>query len=428
MDHGLLQLNDFKTQFFTASGEPYSTPGQVIFRGNALLVGEVTQTQNRLNPALTYNQHWQQLNQQVVSLPNPAFRHHADIAYQQLQQWLVYYDKNLPLLVATSYDYSKEQYALLAGLLQAHNVQVVGFTDSALIQSVGYLHSQPLTSQRFYHVDINLHQMRLTQLQQRAGMLEATQHWDLTELGVSTLLNQWQRILTRECIRQTRYDPLHSAESEQRLYNQLLPSIKQLNAAASIELAIDGNTVDVKKTLLDAIAGDFATAVSKLVGTAPVLIAPTVRDFPGLSGTQIEHQHIQQGLKAQADYLSQQTTLKHYQALPITGAGINSAPVESSASAQPSHLLFMNRALPLQQGLSLPLGDGKACDLTESPTVATIVQENGCWEIVPTANQVSINGLRLNKPKPLNLGDTITWSGSSTALLCISVDGASRGT
>ncbi|MDN3640255.1 hypothetical protein QWY82_15775 [Simiduia curdlanivorans] len=436
MSYGLLNLNDHCIELFEGERCALKTSAHVLFQPRDIITGDSAQAQIRINPTLAYSKHWLQLDQAQRKLPNPNFRHHADIAYFQLGQWLEGFQQK-PLLVATSYNYSTEQYALLAGLLQAHNQTPLGFCDSGLLQASGYIALEQSADTLLYFVDFSLHSARLLAFHRQQHQLVLAQQWDFPNAGIIELQNAWLKVIAQTCIKQTRYDPLHSASSEQRLYAQLAASFQSLARADAVELDIDGKKIELQKIDLLPLTDSFRQAIAAQIGAAPLLLSQSAQIYSGLSGINLSGQHLQSAVLAHEDFFKQQTSLQHHSHLPMAGAhdipsaALNKSDRNARSEVQVSHLLDQHLAHPLaapaylyQQGEKLSL---TTQNVSPENCAAELVKTAQGWEIRPTATGVTLNNAVLTRPVALQLGDKIGSPNHHYHFTCIGLVGANNG-
>lgn len=419
MTCSLLHLNDFHVQLFNAQGELLATPAQLVFDQGTLISGEAATACARIKPLQAYNQHWQQLNQTPVKLPDNRYRHHADLAYRQLEQWLAGFDTEAPLVVAPSYRYQQDQYALLAGMLQALGAKPAGFVHNALLHCQGFLHDAGAVNEPLIHVDICLHQAHITQLHQRDGQLVITQEWDIPQCGMATLAEGWLKQTARACIQQTRYNPLHSAESEQRLFNQWLPCMASLAQSPSIELIIDDKTIELKRAHFEPLWAALSEHLASRPGLC--LLSPAAQRLPGLTGSALTDAQMLSALAALAPRVS--GPLQLLRSLPLPTTASQQPDTERKPVAEATHLLINGVARPLSdalrwraKGAALIASDSTAVDLE-------LYRANGQW-FCRTTLPCELNGQPAGNNFPLAIGQQVTWQNCHMQLVQVVPHGA----
>lgn len=400
MSQGLLYLNDYRTQLFDGDQQRLSEPALLFTGDRQLLSGRDALARARLEPAKISSLHWQHLNQTPLSPARTGFRHHADLAYQQLSQWFQRAEHTGPVAVATSLPYDSHQQALLAGLLNANGTPMQALAPAALLQSAGYLQRTGLNlPSPFFHLEICQHNAVLTKLSCQDGQLVVLQQIPLADQGATPLLNQWLNCLARECVRQCRYDPLHSADSEQRLFDQLLPSIRQIRSG-NLALDIDGNKIKLDPSSLTAITRPLSDRIAGQILDAPLLLSPLAANIPDLPGTLLSDSDLPLGFTLLQPALNG-APLKAHQSINIQASSNQATPLPAT------HLLAGHQAFALEGQLRLVRRsnlwhfdtDGAAPDLLIISKSAIIEQLGNGWQQLPQRQDAAVQpGDRLVHP------------------------------
>lgn len=417
MNPGLLCLNDAHIRLFDSRGLRLADHATLIALGNHMTRGEAAQAICRIHPTHSFNQHWAQLNQTPFSRSLPGYRHNADLAFFQLNHWLQQTDADR-LVIAHSLSYDAGQLALLAGLVQATGKQASAFVNQALLHGAAAI-DEGLQASSFFHLDLSLHSARLTELHWQQGALAVAGQTVIADQGLAPLYQQWLKRLARECIRQTRYDPLHSAEAEQQLFNLLPHSVEQLQAGDGL-LALAGHSLELQQSWLWELTQSLRTEVQNRISQAPLLLTPTAHWLPGLNGTPVTDAHTQHGFECLKSSLS--GPLQDYKSIRLAAAADSAAvaPATVPSPAGPTHLLQGHTALPLRDGLSLYAGPGQF-RLTAAPDkngqAATLVLQNGQWFIEPGTLALSLNGAPLRQRQALAAGDRLVAGDASLLLI-----------
>lgn len=384
MKPSLLYLNDYRTQLFEGQQKRLSESAILVTDEKQWLSGNEALARARLEPAKVSSLHWQQLNQSPLAPARHGFRHNADLAYQQLNHWLQLAGHTGPVAVATSLPYDQNQQALLAGLLNANQTPMFALTSVALLQTASYLQRTGKAIQSpFFHLEICQHMAVLTELSFQAGQLHLVRQIPLADQGAGPLLNQWLNCLARECVRQTRYDPLHSASSEQRLFNQLLPAVSQLRQG-NLNLDVDGNKIKLDPNWLTEITRPLTERIGGLIMDAPLLLSPLAAAIPGLPGTLLADDDLPAGFELLQPALVD-APLKAHQTIALHH------PAPKVGEKPATHLLAGDLAFELVGDLRLQrrdtgwqiCGAEQAADLALATESAIIAQLNRGWVLLP---------------------------------------------
>ncbi|MDZ7825975.1 MAG: hypothetical protein U5R48_08160 [Gammaproteobacteria bacterium] len=136
--------------------------------------------------------------------------------------------------------YSREQMALLLGIVRECPFRAVGLVDAA-VAAIGEI--QP-DAERVLHVDALLHQGIITRL-------EGGDDWrresvvDQPALGLAALRDAWINQIADVFIRETRFDPLHDAATEQRLFDRLDDWITALVDRPEVQVELETGDQDL---------------------------------------------------------------------------------------------------------------------------------------------------------------------------------------
>lgn len=218
------------------------SPGYALLTDKGITTGKIALQKAYLEPQKSFNQYWRQLNLSPLSSPTSQARHNADLAYAQLLQ--LHQDSGSPeeIIFAAPGSFDREQLSIILGLAKASPFKTLGLIDSA-VAAVSFSNEQRLItpspqSSQLLHLDIQLHQLVLTRLTVDSHI--ARTHVDIiADIGLKTFYDNWARYIANQFIQQYRYDPLHTAEGEQQLYNSLPSWLEQINGDQELAIALD---------------------------------------------------------------------------------------------------------------------------------------------------------------------------------------------
>jgi len=212
----LLTLQDHDVRLLAPDDLLARSPGFASIAQDAPLFGESARAQARLHPRQSFNQFWAQLSLDPLPLKNKHFRHAADLAHghlKSLTQGLHQQDT----VIAVPSNYTRNQLAVLLGIMRSCEVPVSGLVDLALLQAM----ASDTQADTIIIVDLQLHQAVLSCFHRVNGQLQRDRVVQVPASGLLALQDAWTNLIADEFIRQTRFDPKHNAEVEQYLYNQL---------------------------------------------------------------------------------------------------------------------------------------------------------------------------------------------------------------
>lgn len=287
MGTAIIELNDSAIQCL--HDETFLTmPGYALLTDQGVVTGEEAMRKAWLLPQQSNNQYWHQLSLSPLTGANRYARHHADLAYAQLQS--LYRESGKPenIIFAVPGNFTNDQLSILLGLAKASPFNATGLVDSAVAATC---HAD--TTGDVIHIDIQLHSSVITRLEcgARITRLQKGQHPDVSLQG---FYDTWAHFIANKFINQYRYDPMHTAKGEQQLRN-LLPSwLEQLASEDEIEIELSAQQGNFRLNILRAellaansqrwqrLAEALATITAKDGQADTVLISHRLGALPGV--------------------------------------------------------------------------------------------------------------------------------------------------
>jgi len=235
MSLAVLELNDQALLIQTEQGQCFSEPGFAQLTTKGIETGEVARSTAWNSPQASFDQYWRQLNQLPLPSNHRWARHNADIAFAQIQQILNAVNAPQKLILSVPGSFSDEQLSLLTGLVKASSSQLHAVIDSALAAG---LDCQDQT----WIVELQLHQAVVSLIQpQNKGdqtSIEIVHQELIPDLGIMTIYNSVARHISNRLVTDHRYDPLHSSEGEQTIYDQIPTWLSTLAIKPEITISI----------------------------------------------------------------------------------------------------------------------------------------------------------------------------------------------
>ncbi len=430
MSFAVIELNDTGVLVSLDGDVLARSPGFAVLDGERLMTGAEAYGCARLLPRWTNNRFWHQLSTEPIPAATPALRHHADLAFAHLEAiWADLKGHAGSTVFAVPPYYSREQLGLLLGMAGEAGMPVDGVVDSAVAAAAG----QSLTNTAFV-LDIYLHCMTLTQLG-ASVQLTRTDAVTVSDVGIFTLWDRWANIVANQFIQTTRYDPLHQADSEQALYNQIPEWIAvndgQLN---QFDLVTASGTPSVQVTrdqLLTACSAIYPQIVQTLRARltqgerASIFLTHRLRGFPGLrdalalidgvSVAELPESAVNESVRGYADTITGRETVAHVVTLPVKASRPET---ETSASAAPTHLLLGSRAVAIGSAFRLD-GDLSGGLRTGSDPVCTLYTDGQTVRIDPHREGITVNGSSPPGGTALATGDTLRVADTDLTLISV---------
>ncbi len=436
-------------------------PGLAVLDDDRTRTGNEAAERVRLKPLLAHTNFWRALSTEQLTRPSRLARSTADIAFSQAEAVLgLYKTEGESVLLAVPAGYSREQLALLLGVINETGVRVAGLVDAAL--AACSLEPAPA---RLLHLDLELHQAILTVLEysggERAGLKRSRYEIALRN-GVLDIQQTLMQFIAETFIRKTRFDPLHDANTEQRLVDRLPAWLGELREQEQITFSMQFGDrpmeIEIERAQLIAAVERHYVELLRLVQGARVAgmqielrLSPRIAAFPGLLerfGTlrDCEIRLLPRGAAAfgtlqYESTISRPDSLALVYHLPVARAAGGEAsaaqPDATPAPLRPTHLLFQGRAWriseqPLVIGWSVDGGPRALMLPSASPGLSrshcTVVRRNGSVMIEDHSTYGSyVNEERVAGRTALTVGDRLRLGSPGVTLELIQLvndDGA----
>jgi FHA domain len=262
------------------------SPGYALLDGERLVVGLEAVRRARLQPRFVHNRFWDQLDTTPLPPPFPEGRTAADLVHAHLSAVGEPLRADSVLLAAPGW-LSGAQLGLLLGIARASGMPVDGMVDAAVAAAMGGYDGNTIL-----HVDVQLHRAVVTELKQGRELVR--ERVEVAEdVGVVALHDAWAKGIAEAFVRQTRFDPLHTAAAEQVLYDRLPDWLAALGvrdtAVAGLEAGGDRHVVELTRAetvgWVDGLYGGIARLLGSVMRAgepAVVLVSHRASALPGL--------------------------------------------------------------------------------------------------------------------------------------------------
>jgi hypothetical protein len=282
-------LNDAGITLLNEQGIIYREPGFALLENDQLTTGNAAFSRARINPRGIQHRYWSELNS--TPFVDRRFSHlcAADLVSRQLEQmWNGVGDAERKLVVAVPPYMEASNLGLFLGIAGELGIALVTLVDAAVAATRReYQGAVPV------HIDISLHGTTLSRVAQE-GQAQVLQTELLQGCGVNALYNAWIKVVAETFVQQSRFDPLHTAETEQILLNKLSGWLVQAATHDSVDLQMENagiaHSASIESLALIAAAAPFyQQIVSQLralyrAGEVPAIqITDRVARLPGLA-------------------------------------------------------------------------------------------------------------------------------------------------
>lgn len=369
-------INDASLSLISAGSVLYREPGFALLDNGDIITGERARAHSRLKPRSIQQDFWTQLS--ATPLTDSRFAHlsAADLVSRQLESMWRHAVSGDELVVAVPASMGREQVALFLGIVQDLGIPVVGLCDAAVAATRReYSGAIPM------HVDVGLHTAVLTRILQASGA-QFERAEVVGDAGVQSLAAAWVRRISDCFVDQSRFDPLHTAETEQLLFDMLPGWLSSAARGDTVSMHIDYRGFEHRAEIesIDLIAA-AAPAYQRIVGQARALLRageiPAIQlteraaRLPGLA------EMLTARVGGEVFFLEPGATarglMQRFEASQAENGGVNliqklgwdQSPVAirvataTAASGTPTHLLFDSVAYPIA-GSAIVLGSQKS--------------------------------------------------------------------
>jgi hypothetical protein len=437
MSTTIIELNDSEIRTAQDTEIISRHPGYAVLLPDRIETGIAAWKIARSNPRQTTNRYWSQLNQDTLNVPSRLARHNADIAYTQLMTIHEHAGKPDEVIFTVPGSYNREELSLLLGIVEACPFTAIGLVDSAVAGAAAMADRG-----QYNHLDIYLHYALITSLDVTDQVLRKAVK-TIDNVGISDIYDTCAETIADLYIDQTRFDPLHHAETEQTLYSyipQLLADFKTAEEA-TLEIPFDGKHYQVKipaELILDKLNRHYEKIYREIAGPNYCLVSDRLNILPGFSDklnsiVTLDEYSVFKGCQNNLDKIrSSGPALSFITLLPAaktTQKPTNRTKTETKApddkplhKSVPTHVLMGNQAYPLGRQ-SLYIGTNNAVEKKKADTShCSITPRNGTVSVHPESDlNVYVNGHKISSTKPVNSGDTISIPDCETTMKFIEV-------
>ena len=242
MTTALFHINDNCLQIQQASSLEQS-------RGYAWLKGEQVffdlDTENiavnhcRLSPQEINSQYWQQCEQSAIPTNAANMRHAADLVWQHLKQLQKQHGLLDVAFVVPSH-YQESNLQLLLGIARACELNVEALLNKAVF-AIQQTQLQKNQSQQndCLHIDVQLHQTVCTQVSVDNGTIKLGAVEVIQNVGIQAMYDALLKAIQANFISNDRFDPLHHAQTEQQVFDQLEKLAVEINNTGKANVTVD---------------------------------------------------------------------------------------------------------------------------------------------------------------------------------------------
>jgi hypothetical protein len=388
-DAGIMAAGGEPAQLLAVEGGEKESPGFALSHKDHLIIGKDAQNEARLNPRLYTNHFWDELNTEPLKQPGLEGKNNGELAYFHLAKiWNTIKGHGDELVMSVPGFFTHQQLSLLLGIANELSLPLKGFATTALTAL-----SQPYPEHLLFHLDIHLHRVEITFLEQGDHLLQGDTK-TLPGKGLNYLYAEWVKTIADEFVRTTRFDPFDQAVYEQELYLRLPQVLRELQTHSSTTFAMKPGSQTYSVTLgydlFAKISGvvfrECAQLIREMVeqsgkSSLPLVLAVTHRvnplpayreeleKIPSAQIIELEPGSGARGVLTLKDRFTAHTTDHGVSLLTSRPWQITRLSQESTTPpadrdmTSPTHILYGDRAYPLSPK-PLIIGQGASDDVT----------------------------------------------------------------
>lgn len=315
-------------------GQQLRSPGYVLLqKGQEPVVGESALRQSRLSPAATASRFWRDLSLNPAGVSHPQVRHQADLVWHQIKQINTEVPLSQSLFLCPSH-YGEEQLSLLSGILKAQQIAPSALVKRALAAAIA-------NTQAEWHLEFQLHQTLLTAIKQKNGEVVAADTRALAGEGLSGAVDAMLKTIQKRFIKETRFDPLHHAGTEQQLVDSLPEALQQLLTSDTAIVHVSTDKEDYRAEIRrDELAQALSFLWNEINSAVPagskVQVDQSLFELPGFSSLDITATAVShEALAEAANRLPIPETFAPDAPIYITRAKVDFDPTDTSPAAPP---------------------------------------------------------------------------------------------
>ena len=403
-----LELNDTEISLAQGLDVVYRQPGVAVVLDDRVSFGDAALEQTRLHPRQAQTQYWHQLSADPIAVGGRAIKNHADLVYQHLLEIkrLGKLPNNEPVFVAVPSNTSPEQLSLLLGIANEASIQISALADLAVATASTLARPGHCT-----FLDNGFHRTILTRLETN-GSVSRTSYSEAAETGFQALIEGWIDAVADLFVRETRFDPLRIADTEQQVFSHVLENVTSCVDEFLVEVSHAGESrrVAVTRSLLATKSSQRLDALLQQIGDpTTIVLSHRIARVPGLTEVLRAAGHDVNVVEPHAIFSA---AMAHEKNSAQSDGGVSFITQFASANSRdeptnlkrvrPTHLLHGTEATSLSNVIS------DQNQTSNNVRGFCIELEGSEYRVLPMAKaEVKINGVVIDSSTSVAVGDII---------------------
>jgi len=285
-----IEINDAGLVVADAQGVLAVEPGYAFIGDGKIATGTTAYANARIHPRQSSNRFWDTLSIEPGSAGIDGVGSAGELAYAQFSSlWSKYGRDRQDCVVLVPGHYGREQLGVLLGIAQEAGVPLRAMVNTAVAAPGG-----PYPDAQLVYVDASLHRVSVTPLDQSADVGAQSEH-SLQGVGLASVTDQLAKRVAELFVLATRFDPFHSAASEQVVYDRLPAWLTALGTGAeSVKLTLPHGdeeiAIDIAREQLIGTMSGFYRAIVQLTAQCRepdsalvVLLSDRLAALPGIT-------------------------------------------------------------------------------------------------------------------------------------------------
>jgi len=216
----------------------------------------------RLAPQEINSRYWQQCDKSSVASNDAGMRHAADLIWKHLGELKQHHNLSDLILVVPSH-YQSSNLQLLLGVTKSVGINVTALVNKPILS----LYNQISDDGEYCHLDVQLHQTVSSRIVVSNGVAKLHDVETIQTVGIQAMQDALLKALQTHFIQNDRFDPLHSAETEQQLFNQLQNIFDQVAESAKANIVLQHrdqqHSSSVDNKFLNQVIGPFVNLLTE---------------------------------------------------------------------------------------------------------------------------------------------------------------------
>ena len=263
MSPAILNINNSGICLFQNDRVLYKEIGIILKSDDGFLLGSKAMDSRRILPKNINHDFWSNLSETKIQSSSFSNYSSADLVSYQLKEALQFINNNDPIIIIYPSYLDSENLSLLLGIANALNIKIITFIESSIAAT-----KEKYFASKIIHLDIHLHGITASLMSDKRDV-SIEESIFIEECGLFQLYDSWINLITESCIEQLRYDPMHSAKTDQMLYDKIIKIVDETTKKNKVTINVDPESKSKiikigSSAFIDAVNTDYRHLVNKI--------------------------------------------------------------------------------------------------------------------------------------------------------------------